>query len=63
VHGQEQRRKIKEDVRCVKAKTFNKSTFTYLVVLEISAVAINGAFGVSFMNMSNDSHPSFIFTS
>ena len=55
--------KSKKTGGCVEAKTNNKSTHTHLVVLEISAVAMNGAFGMSFMNMSNDSHPSFIFTS
>jgi hypothetical protein len=60
---QRKKRNADQQTRWVEAKTNNQATHAHLVVLEFSAVAMNGAFGMSFMNMSNDSHPSFIFTS
>jgi len=59
---QGKKRNADQQTRWVEAKTNNQETPAHLVVLKFSAVAMKGAFGVSFMDVSNDSHRSFIFT-
>jgi hypothetical protein len=60
--SKEKKRKADQQIRWVEAKTNDQATLAHLVVLKFSAVAMKGAFGGSFMDVSNDSHRSFIFT-
>jgi hypothetical protein len=59
---QRKKRNADQQTRWVEAKTNNQATLAHLVVLKFSAVAMKAAFGVSFMDVSNDSRRSFIFT-